>query len=122
MKKHRHLAAPLLALSIALGGCAGTITTAGNIGQSVSVASPTQARTLAEALQAATLCTDAVDLYVRTGNPSRAVLDELNILNDRVHDTLVNLQTANMRGQSLTFAAFNEALQAFNAYYSGVKK
>jgi hypothetical protein len=122
MKLHRHLAGPLLAVSIALGGCAASLETAGNIGQSVSTASPTQARTLAEALQTATLCTDAVDLYVRTGNPSRAALDELNILNDRVHSMLLDLQAANTRGQSLSFAAFNAALQAFNAYYAGVKK
>lgn len=116
----KRLALTLLALSIALGGCTSTAQVGGNIAQTLSTATPEQARTLAEATQAATLATRAVDLYVNTANPNRATLEQLNVLNERVHSTLTNLQAANAAGQSLAIAAFNEAFSAFVAY-SNVK-
>lgn len=122
MKITRLLASSFFVVGLALSGCTQTAQTTADIAQSLSTATATQARTLAEALQAAKLCTDAVDLYVNTGNPSRATLVELGLLNDQVHGALLNLQAADAAGQSLALAGFNEALKAFTAYYMGVKK
>lgn len=106
----------ILAATMALGGCTSLAQFVGTTAQSLSSATPSQARTLAEALQAATLVTDAVDLYVNTGNPSRATLMELQILNDGLHTALGRLQAANAADQSLWLASFNAALEAFNSY------
>jgi hypothetical protein len=103
-------------LALALGGCASLAQVAGQVGQLVSSPSAHQVQTLAAALSAAKLATDAVDLYVQVGNPDRATLLQLQSLNEGVHTALTNLQAANMRGESLVFAAFNEALAAFRAY------
>ena len=65
---------------------------------------------------AITLATKAADLYVTTGHPSRAVLIQIKSLSDGLHAALVTLERANADGKSLTFASFNAALQAFNAY------
>lgn len=116
MTLRTRLAVPMLCLSLALGACAGTAQLVSNVATSLSTATPKQAATLAEALQVATLTTQAVDLYVTTASPSRATLVELQTLNEAVHTALVNLQAANAAGQSLAFAAFNEALSAFSAY------
>jgi len=105
-----------LSLAIATGGCTTLAQLGGNIGQSFSVASPKQVGTLAAALAAAKLATDAVDLYVQVGNPDKATLTQLQQLNEGVHKALTDLQAANAAGQSLTFAAINEALAAFRAY------
>lgn len=116
MTLYTRLAIPMFVLSLMLGACTTTAQVAGNIGQSLSTATPQQARTLAEAFQAATLVTNTVDAYIQLGNPNRATLEELQVLNERVHSILANLQAANSAGQSLTFAVFNEALNAFSAY------
>lgn len=108
----------IAAAAIALAGCTTTAQVAGNIGQALSSSTPSQVSTLADAVQAATLCTNAVDLYVNASGPSRATLLELQSLNDAVHKALTDLQAANAKGQSLVFATFNEALAAFQAYSS----
>jgi hypothetical protein len=118
MRLQNFAAAALLALSLA--GC----TTVGSLVSDVAVATtsatPAQATTVAEAEQAATLAEQALDLYVKTGNPSPAVLAELNVLVPAVHNTLVKAEQANAAGNSaLTAAAlagFNEALAAYNSY------
>lgn len=106
----------IAAACIALAGCTSTAALIGNTVQSLSSSTPSQVTTLAEALQAATLVTNAVDIYVNTGNPSRATLNELNVLNDGLHTALGNLQTANASNQNLYIATFNEALRAFSSY------
>lgn len=115
MKPRIHLALAVMALT-SLAGCTTLATVAGNIGQSLSSSSSSQVSTLAGALAGAKLATDAVDLYVNTAAPDKATLLELQSLNDGVHKALTDLQAANTAGQSLTFAAFNEALAAFRAY------
>ena len=105
---------------LALSGC----TSLGSVVESATVAftsaGPTQATTIAEAAQAATLAEQAVDLYVNTGNPSPAVLNELKSLVTAIHNTLVVAQAANASGNSAAAAAaiatFNEALAAFQTY------
>lgn len=106
----------VLVLMLALGGCTSLAQFAGQTAQSLSSSTPSQAATLADALQAAKLATDAVDLYVNTGNPSPAVLTEINTLNEGLHNSLNLLQAADAAHQSIALAAFNAALTAFNSY------
>lgn len=106
------VAVALIGLAQPLAGCS----TVANIATELSSQTPGQVTTLAEALQAATLVTNAVDLYVNTASPSRATLLELQFLNNSLHTALTNLQAANAAGQSLAMASFNEALRAFNSY------
>jgi hypothetical protein len=109
----------ILVLAVPIGGCS----TVANLAVAASSSTPTQVNTLADALQAATLATNAVDAYVNIGNPTRATLLELQTLNNGLHTALTTLQAANAAGQSLAMASFNAALQAFNAYSTsaGVK-
>ena len=62
----------------------------------------------------------ALDCYVNNGSPSRAVLNELNILVPAVHSALVKVEAANKAGNSAltaaALAAFNEALAAYESY------
>lgn len=116
MQFKRLLSAFAITAALALGGCATLTSTVAQLADHAASASPHQAATLAEALQAATLITRAVDLYVNVGNPDRATLVELKALNDAVHAALTDLEAADARGGSLTFGTFNAALDAFNAY------
>lgn len=111
MKRHFMYAGLALALLVA-PACS----TVANLATSLSSSSVAQVNTLGDALQAATLVTRAVDLYVTTGHPDRGTLVELKALNEGLHTSLMDLQAANTRGQSLNFAAFNAALDAYNAY------
>lgn len=114
--------APLLACSLALGGCASVASALSSIAVATSSSTPTQATTVAEATQAVTLAEQALDVYVKTGNPSQAVLQQLNILVPALHNTLVAAETANKAGNSAAtaaaMAAFNQALAAYNSYLS----
>lgn len=102
--------------ALSTSGCASVAQLGANIAQSVSSSTPSQVTTLAEAEQAATLVTNATDLYVNTAHPSSGVLMEIKSLSDGLHAALVTLEQANAAGKSLTFSSFNAALQAFNAY------
>lgn len=114
------LACLAIASAIALSGC----TAAGQIFSKVVVASttqtPTQAKTVGEATQAAKLIEDGLDLYVNNGNPSQAVLAQLKSLATAVHTTLKKAQEADKAGNSALAAAaldgFNQALAAYRAY------
>lgn len=112
MKLRTLLFAAALGIAIPLAACQ----TLSQVATSFSTSTPRQVNTLAEALQAATLATLAVDAYVNTASPNRATLVELQTLNNGLHTALVNLQAANANGQSLALAAFNEALAAFRSY------
>lgn len=103
-------------LCIGLSGCASVASGITTIVQSVSSSTPTQVATLADAVAAATLVTKATDVYVQTGNPSKATLLELQTLNEGLHTALTGLEQANASNQSLELAAFNEALTAFISY------
>ena len=105
---------------VALGGCSGLGSFVSGLTVSATTATPGQATTLAEAEQAATLTEKALDLYVNTGNPSPAVLNELNVLVPAVHNALVKVEQANKAGNSAliaaALAAFNQAIDAVNSY------
>lgn len=97
------------AMGLALAGCS-------PLAANLATSTPTQVTTLAEAEQAATLVTQAADTYVTTANPSQAQLVQIQALSNAVHAALTNLEAANAADNSLVFASFNSALQAFNAY------
>ena len=99
--------------ALVLSGCAGLLTAS-------TTATPGQATSVAEAVQATTLAEQAVDLYVKAGNPNKAVLAELNVLVPAVHGSLVAVEAANANGNSAVaaaaLAAFNEAYTAYQTY------
>lgn len=103
-------------LCLGLSGCASVASGVVQIAQSVSSSTPSQVTTLGDAVAASTLVTQAVDVYVKTGNPSKATLLELQTLNEGLHTALTGLEQANASNQSLELAAFNEALTAFTSY------
>ena len=115
----RKLIALALILPI-LGGCQTLGSTVSSLVVSTTTAGPTQAKTVGEAINATKLVEDGLDLYVTTGSPSKAVLDELNILVPALHNTLVAAEDAQRRGDSAAvasaLAAFNQALAAVQAY------
>lgn len=103
-----------------LGGCASIGSTVSSLVVSTTTAGPTQAKTVGEAINATKLVEDGLDLYVTTGSPSKAVLDELNILVPALHNTLVAAEDAQRSGNSAALAAamaaFNQALSAVQGY------
>lgn len=105
-----------LALALSVGACADLSAFAANTATSLSTASPDQATTYGDATAAADLATKTVDLAVRTGTLNRATLLELQSLNDALHAAWLQLKDANDKGQSLSFAAFNAALAAYQSY------
>lgn len=116
----RHAKIALLLCAVALGGCSTVASGISDITVAATTASPSQATTVAEAIQATTLTEQALDLYVKTGNPDPAVLKELQVLVPAVHNALVQVETANTNGNSAlaaaAMAAFNQALAAVNSY------
>ena len=112
------LAVLIAAVAMAAAGCA-------NVSAAVSAlttttAAPASVTTLADAEQSATLVTQAVDLYVKTGNPTRATLLQLQSYSNAVHAALTTLEQANAEGGTLVFAVFNAAVAAFNSYSASV--
>lgn len=110
----------VVALALTLGGCSSLASAVSSIAVATSTSSTTQATTVAEAEQAATLAEKALDLYVTTANPSKTVLQELQVLVPAVHNALVKAEAANAAGDSAATAAalavFNEALAAYQSY------
>jgi hypothetical protein len=106
------VAALVGALAIGVAGCS-NVTAAFD---SLTGQSQSQVTTFADAESAATVATNAVDVYVNSASPDRATLTELKALNDGVHAALTDLQHDQTAGNSLTFGAFNAALDAFDAY------
>lgn len=109
-----------LVLALTGGGCTTVASTVAAVTTSLSTASPTQAKTVAEAAQATKIIEDGLDAYVTTGHPSKAILDELNVLVPALHSTLVAAENAQSNGNSAAIAAglaaFNEALAAVQGY------
>jgi len=105
-----------LVLIIPLAGCTSVASFVASTAATMSSTTPTEVKTLAEAEQAATLVTRAVQLYVENGNPSRATLLEIKALSDGVHAAILELDAAQRTKKSLVFDSFNAALAAFNAY------
>lgn len=101
---------------IVLTGCTTLGSVVSTISDNITSSTPSQVETLAAAEQAATLVTNAVDVYVKNGNANRAVLVELQALSNGVHAALVSLETTQKNGGSLVYGGFNAALDAFSAY------
>lgn len=120
MKYSRFLPILALAALVPLGACTTLTSGLSDVAVSVTTAGPTQAKTVAEAIQATKLIEDGLDLYVTTGAPSKAVLDQLNILVPALHNTLVAAENAQATGNSAAIAsalaAFNESLAAVQSY------
>lgn len=110
--KLKYLALAAVLACAPLGACS----TVASIATAFSSSSVAQVNTLAAAEQTATLVTKAADLYVNTASPDRGTLIELQALSKGIHSALTDLQAANTAGKSLNFAAFNAALDAYNAY------
>lgn len=116
-----------LAVCVAIGGCAEAGSVAADLITSTTSATPTQARTVGDAIRLCKLMEDGLDLYVTSGHASRSVVDELLILVPALHNTLVKAEDAQRSGNSAAIAAglaaFNEALAAVRAYevLKGVK-
>ena len=106
---------PLIVL-LTLGGCASVAQEVTAIATSLSSSTPSQVTTLADAVNAATLATNAADVAVQTGKLDKPTLIEIRALSDALHIALNGLEVANSNGRSLDYAAFNAALQAWNAY------
>jgi hypothetical protein len=109
---------------VGVNSCTTVASTTASIATYLSSPSPTQATTLAEAIQGATLVTNAVDAYVNLGIADRGTLLQLQALSNGVHQALLELMQANKDKKSISYASFNAALKAFNAYTTtiGVKK
>jgi hypothetical protein len=113
-----------LALALSLASCTSVGQALSSLGGSVAsvttTAPPSQAKTVAEAIQATQLVEDGLDLYITNGHPSKAILDELAVLIPALHNTLVKAEDAQRGGSSAAvataLAAFNEALGAVKAY------
>ena len=113
----RHfIAGAVIALSLALGGCTSTAEFFSNAATELSSSTPSQVTTLADAVSAATIVTNAADVAVQTGKLDRGTLIEIQALNEALHTALTVLETANSKGESLDYAAFNAALQAWDSY------
>lgn len=121
------LISAIIASGVILSGCTTVASAISNATVAFTSSTPSQATTVADAAQIATLAEQAVDLYVKNGNPSPAVLNELKVLLADLHTPLVAAENANKSGNSAAAAAavtaFNEALAAYQAYAAsaGVK-
>lgn len=109
------LAALLLCVPL-LGGCTTVAQFAAGAATSLSSSTPAEVRTYAEATQAATLATNAVDVAINVHKFDKATLTELSALNDGVHAAWLFLKADNDAGHSLVFGSFQAAFDAFSAY------
>jgi hypothetical protein len=114
--KRMFFAAGALAL-VVLTGC-GAGSALSQLTTQVTTQTPIQVTTYGEALTAAKGVTDLTDVAVNTGKLTRSQLTTLNGLNERLHTALTDLGTAQAKGQSLVFAAFNEALAQWAGNYA----
>ncbi len=109
-------AALLLAFAAPLGGCTTVASSVASVATSLSSSSPTQVTTFADATLAATAATNFADAAVASGKLDKGTLVQIRALNEGVHSAWVDLSNANAAGKSLSFASFNAALDAWNAY------
>lgn len=105
---------------VPLGACTTLRQAVGDVAVSSSTTSNAQAKTLAEAIQLATLVEKSLDVAVVNGLLPVASLDELKVLVTSVHLSLKKAEAAQRDGNSPLVAAgiasFNEALTALNHY------
>lgn len=104
------------ALALSLSGCTSLAQVTANVATSLSSSTPTQVTTLAEAINAADLITNSAKVAVDTGRLDAATMKEIDTLSTAVHTALVQLEAANTAGKSLSYAAFQAALDAYLSY------
>ena len=105
-----------LAVVISLGGCTSLAQFAASTATNLSSSNPSQVTTLAEADLAADTLVKVTKVAVDTGKLDSGTLHELQALRGGVRTALEALHTANAAGQNVNYAAFNAALDAYNAY------
>lgn len=109
-----------LLVLVPLGGCANERQAVADVLTSSTTTSPSQAKTLAEAIQLTTVAEHSLDIAVTGELVAPAVLDELKILVPAVHNALKKAEAAQTAGNSPLVAValngFNEALLALNTY------
>lgn len=93
-----------------------TLVLAGMLAGCTTLNAPTSASTLADAINLDTLAVRIADTYVTTGMPKAATLRTLSADADAVHTALKSLEADQAAGRPLSFAAFNAANAAFQAY------
>jgi hypothetical protein len=104
-----------LALALATAPLAGCTTISGALG-SLTTAQPTDINTLGKAYLAATLVNTGSDTAITTFHLTKDATDHLVALARGVHTALGDLQKAYDAKQSLNFAAFQAALDAYKTY------
>jgi len=118
MKKFVALVAFAAGLSVAACSSVGSLVSEAVV--STTVSTPTQVKTVDEAVKATSLAERGLDAAVNAGTFSKAVLQQLKVDVEAVHNTLVAAEAANASGNSAAIAAglagFNEALAAYNSY------
>ena len=82
----------------------------------LSSETPSQVTTLADADLAADTIVKLTKTAVDSGTLDAGELTEIQALRTGVRSALDALNTANAKGQSIDFASFNAALQAYQAY------
>lgn len=112
----------MAAFALCLGGCADLRQAVGDVAVSSTTSSPSQAKTLGDAILLTTAAERSLDLVVTSGLTPPAVLEELKVLVPAVHNSLKKAEAAQAAGNSPLLAAglasFNEALTALNTYKS----
>lgn len=115
----RLLFAVTLALPL-LAGCGDFRQGLADVATSSTTTSPSQAKTLAEAIQLTTVAEHSLSIAVNSGKVPVAVLHQLEVLVPAVHNALKKAEDAQRDGNSplvaAALASFNEALTALNAY------
>lgn len=108
--------AALALVALMGGGCTTIAQWTADTAQSLSSSTPTQVNTLADAEIAAKGVHQLIDQAAKSGKLSRAQLTTLNTINEAVNKAMTDLEAANAAGQSLTYAALNEALSQWVSY------
>lgn len=86
---------------------------------SMSSSTPTQVTTYKDATLVADATTKTIGWLADNADTfhiSLATLQQLNAINDSIHDAWLKLKAANDAHQSLNFAAINAALTAYSTY------
>jgi hypothetical protein len=116
MKNFSMRLAAVAVLAIYLGGCTTLASFVASTATNLSSGTPEQVTTLGDADLAADAVVHLTTATVDTNKLNAGQLMELQQLRAAVRAALDSLHTASAAGQSLNFAAFNAALDAWRAY------
>lgn len=113
--KLKYMALALM-LALPLGACADVASFVTSTATNLSSSTPSQVTTLNEAALATDLVVKATKAAVDTNKLDLATLTKLQALRAAVRAAMNDIVAANTAGNSLDFAAFNGALDAYRAY------